>query len=122
MAARGNRTRKRYQARLNLHDGMGALWDWLMSVPEGSRAHELICAANLGVQVARGASQGAVTAALPSSPAAVPVRLSGTEASSQVGVQPPELRSLDPVGAASASAGMVGWDLSSSFDEVAPTH
>lgn len=119
MARRDNQPRARYQARVNLHDGMGDLWDFVISHPERSRVHAPIVAASLGARLARGAAEGALSiigGGAIGSPAVA----------STVGTTPkpadavPGPRSLDPVDAVRATAGLAGWDLSSEFDAVAP--
>lgn len=119
MTRRGSQPRERYQARVNLHDGMAELWDFVMSYPERSRVHALIVAATLGARLARGAMERAAAvsgagAPAPSQPvASVPVLAKVAEA-----VSGP--RCLDPVGAETVSAGLAGWDMSTDFDAVAP--
>ena len=119
MARRGSQQpRERYQARVNLHDGMGDLWEYVISHPERSRVHALIVAATIGARIARGAAEGVIArvGAMPGASEPAP--------SSTAPATPPEAapgpRSLDPVGATLVSAGLTGWDLSSAFDALAP--
>lgn len=119
MARRDSQPRERYQARVNLHDGMGDLWEYVISHPERSRVHALIVAATLGARLARGAAESALSlvggAATTTTRAASPAAQPAKPAESAPGP-----RSLDPVDALHASAGLAGWDLSSDFDAVAP--
>lgn len=119
MARRGSQQpRERYQARVNLHDGMGDLWEYVISHPERSRVHALIVAATIGARIARGAAEGVIArvGAIPGASEPAP--------SSTVPATPPQAapgpRSLDPVDATLVSAGLTGWDLSSAFDALAP--
>lgn len=120
MARRGSQQpRERYQARVNLHDGMGDLWEYVMSHPERSRVHALIVAATLGARLARGAAEGALSIIAGGSTVAP-----SAQSSAAMPATPPEVgtasRNLDPVDAARVTAGLAGWDLSTDFDAVAP--
>lgn len=119
MARRGNPPRERYQARVNLHDGMGDLWEYVISHPERSRVHALVVAATLGARLARGAAQGALAQVGGGAPAPSQT-VASVVAPAKASEVAPGSRSLDPVDAAVLSAGLSGWDLSSDFDAVAP--
>lgn len=47
---------RRYQARVSLDEGMGAIYDWIQQVPAGVRPRELTNLVRLGFSVARGLS------------------------------------------------------------------
>lgn len=118
MAAAGKQSRQRHQLRASLHDGMGPLWDYVMSHPERSRVHALIYIASLGADFRVSALQGAGSsiplAQAPSRPSAT----AAAPASEPAAADRP--RSLDPDGRGAAMDDMAGWDFSDSFDSVAP--
>jgi hypothetical protein len=54
---RASRAGRRYQARLNFSDRMGEMWEWVNSLPEGSRMDQIWFHLQLGVRVGRNLQQ-----------------------------------------------------------------
>jgi len=66
---RASRAGRRYQARLNFGDGMGELWQWVTSFPEGHRVQEIWYHLQLGIKTQRALSQAAAGVLLGAHPA-----------------------------------------------------